>query len=232
MEDNGDLNFDDERIRLTVLTNVCRMWITRGYMDINKYKPSKQNPPKKVSIVPPVSLIDHIDNSRVLPLIENAGDNNVYILPLDKPYNKNSVESKQYDPMKVIVKIIPQSFKDVGNSPIVNDFLSSYEDNHKVIIFDGMTDKVYNVLSKKKHIEVFDRDYFMIDLMSYECAPISCKIVSEKDIEYITNAKLPKIYKSDPLTRYYNGEKGEIMKIINPSVNNSRDVIYKKIIDK
>jgi len=159
-----DLHFDDEKIRITVLTNMCRMLLTRGYMDVNKYKRDNK---EKQSIVEKVSENDKIDNTLFLPFIEKRTDNGIYMIPLDTPYSdqRDAKEGNtDFVGLQIVVKIIPQSVKDIGNSPILNDFLKSYPNYHKIIVFDAISDKVYNVLSRKKNVEVFDRDWIQNDV--------------------------------------------------------------------
>ena len=234
-----NLYFSDETCRLTILTNICRMMVTRGYMDEAKYsKIFDSDKPKNDSIKSTVeqpSINDKIDNTLFLPFIETRVDNNTYIIPLDKPF-RDQREGKgeatvDFDGSLLIVKLVPQVVKDISNSPILNDFFKQYNNNHKLIVFDGMADKVYSFLSKKKNVEVFDKDYLMIDMMSHVCAPISCSIITEEDISYIINPKIAKIKENDPLCRYYNGKKGLIMRIIRASLNNGEEVVYRKITD-
>lgn len=229
-ENYVNLYFDDEKIRLTILTNLCRMLVKRGYMDINKYKSKKIDENKEMYV-----SNDHIDNSLFLPFIEKYVDNNTYVIELDNPYRdqrEDKAESKiDFDGLSVVVKIITQTVKDISNSTLLNDFFKTYSKHHKIIIFDGMADKVYNLLSKKKNVEVFDRDFLMIDLMSHVCAPLSCEFVTKEDINYIINPKLEKIHENDPLVRYYNGKKGQILRTKRASLNNSVETAYKKIID-
>lgn len=222
-ENYVNLYFSEEKIRLTVLTNICRMMVTRGYMDKDKYTKNDENGNNK------------IDNALFLPFIDTRVDNNTYIIPLDTPF-RDQREGKgdatvEFDGSSVIIKIIPQVVKDISNSPLLNDFFKTYNKNHKIIVFDGMADKVYNVLSKKRNVEVFDRDYLMIDLMSHKCAPVSCSIVTEDDINYITNPKIAKILENDPLCRYYNGKKSSIIRVVRSSLNNSEEVVYRKVIE-
>jgi hypothetical protein len=64
-----NLQFNDEKIRLTMLTNVCRMFVTRGYMDQRKYGSfDKERKVGKIS-VEQASETDHINNSLFLPFI-------------------------------------------------------------------------------------------------------------------------------------------------------------------
>lgn len=225
-----DLHFDIEKIRLTILTNICRMLITREYMSLEKY----QKPSKERSNVEKPSENDKINNALFLPFIEKRSDNGIYMIPLDKPYpdqRSKDGESADFNGTQVVVKIIPQVLKDIGNSPMLNEFFGSYQNYHKIIVFDAVSDKVYNILSRKKNVEVFDRNDLMIDLMSHVCAPLHCNFVTIDDISHIINPKFPKILENDPLVRYHNGKKGQIMRIVRPSLNNSIDVVYRKVID-
>jgi DNA-directed RNA polymerase subunit H (RpoH/RPB5) len=237
-ENYVNLYFSEEKIRLTVLTNICRMMVTRGYMDADKYKFDPEKPLEKEvarTVIEQPSSNDKIDNSLFLPFIQNRVDNNTYIIPLDTPY-RDQREGKgdanvDFDGSTVIVRIVPQVVKDISNSPLLNEFFKTYNNNHKIIVFDGMVDKVHNVLSKKRNVEAFDRDYLMIDLMSHRCAPVACSLVTEEDINYITNPKISKILENDPLCRYYNGKKGSIMRIVRSSLNNSEEIVYRKVIE-
>jgi DNA-directed RNA polymerase subunit H (RpoH/RPB5) len=237
-ENYVNLYFSEEKIRLTVLTNICRMMVTRGYIDADKYKRDPEKPVNKdakQSIIEQLSANDKIDNSLFLPFIETRIDNNTYIIPLDTPYRDQREEkgeaNVEFDGSVVIVKIIPQILKDISNSPLLNEFFKQYNKNHKIIVFDGMADKVYNVLSKKKNVEVFDRNYLMIDLMSHRGAPVSCSLVTNEDIKYITNLKIAKILENDPMCRYYNGKKGLIIRVVRTSLNNSEEIVYRKVIE-
>ncbi len=236
-ENYVNLTYDDEKIRLTVLTNICRMLVTRGYMDAKKYGVfTDKIGLEEKSRVDQVSRIDHINNYLFLPFIETRVDNNVYIIPLDTKYDeqkesKDKDKDNNFNGDSVIVKIIPQVVKDITNSAMLNDFFKTYNSYHSIIVFDGMADKVYSILSKKKNIEVFARDYFMIDLMSHDCAPISCNFVTGDELNYMKNAKIAKIHENDPLVRYYNGKKGNIIRIVRPSLNNSAESACRRVIE-
>jgi len=209
--------------------------INRGYMDRNKYEKEEKDVKPSQSIIEKSSSSDTINNALFLPFIETRVDNNTYIIPLDTPY-RDQREAKgevhaDFDGSSIIVKLIPQVVKDITNSPLLNDFFKQYNSHHKIIVFDGMADKVYSVISKKKNVEVFDRDYLMIDLMAHVGAPIACSIVDKEDISYITNPKIAKILENDPLCRYYNGKKDQIIRIIRACLNNSEEIVYRKVID-
>ena len=236
-ENHINLVFTDERIRVTVLTNICRMLVTRGYMDADKYKPADDAKDAKDVKAYPVdqpSIDDPIDNQRFAPLIRARTDTGIYTIPLDRPYeNERSKEDKEkpFNPDKLVIKLVHQVVKDITNSQNINDFLKSYPMYHKIIVFDGMADKVYDVLRRKKNVEVFDRDFFMIDLMSHVCAPIRCELVTEEAIGYMVNPKIAKILENDPLVRYYNGKRNSILRIVRPSLTNSVEVAYRRVVE-
>lgn len=238
-ENHVNLQYSEEKIRLTVLTNICRMLVTRGYMSPSKYAPSdKVNDTKdkgvRTVIVEHPSGKDKIDNNLFLPYIGTRVDNNTYTIPLDTPI-RDDRETKaegtvEFDGSAVIIKLIPQVVKDISNSPILNDFFKTYNKNHKIIVFDGMSDRVYTALSKKRNVEAFDRDFLMMDLMSYVSAPNKVEFVTRDEIPHLANPKLPKIHENDPLCRYFNGKKGNYFRLISPSINNCVFVSYRKVI--
>jgi DNA-directed RNA polymerase subunit H (RpoH/RPB5) len=239
-ENHINLQYSEEQIRLTVLTNICRMLVTRGLMSPSKYAYSNKEDEKKhdtdkgvrsITVEHPTGK-DHINNVLFLPFIGARADNNVYVIPLDAPQRDQAkAEAKiDFDGSVVIIKIIPQIVKDVSNSPILNDFFKSYNKNHKIIVFDGMSDKVFSVLSKKKNVESFGRDFFMMDMMSHVNAPKKVEFVTLADIPHITNPKLAKMHENDPTCMYFNGKQGQILRIISPSINNCVFVGYRKVV--
>lgn len=243
-ETYANLRFNDEKIRLTVLTNICRMMIRRGHMNPEKYKKKEgtsdqtvntENVIRRIRVEPP-SLSDPYDNDLFLPFIGSRVDNNTYVIPIDAPFRDQREMNGEggnieFDGSSLIVKIIPQIVKDISNSPILNDFLKLYNNNHKIVVFDGAADKVFNAIRRKKNIEVFDRDYLMIDYMEYNGAPSKCEFVTLKDIEYISNPKFGKAHENDPLSIYYNAKIGDIMRIERTSINNSLEVAYRRVIE-
>lgn len=228
IETSINQRFSDEKIRLTVLENICRMMITRGYMDKDKYSFPEVNNNSN-----PYNLID---NTKFMSFIGSYVDNNTYLIPIDNHYRDEREVSgdganHEFDGSVLVVRLIPQIVKDITNSPILNDFFKTYTNHHKIVVFDGISDKVYNSFRKKKNSEVFDRDFLMIDLMSMTCAPNNCKFVSKDEISHIINPKFSKMHENDPCARYYNAKVGSILRIERPSINNSCDIGYRKIIE-
>lgn len=220
-----NLQYSEENIRQMVLSHICRILIRRGYMDFDKYK-------HKGHVT---STYDEIDNNLFKSFIGTRSDNGVYQIPLDVPYKdqrtKNNENENEFVGSTVVVKIIHHNAKDISHIQLLNDFLKTYPNYHKIIVFDDMSDKVDNALRKKKNIESFTENYLMIDLMSHDGAPLSCEIVKEEDFaSHIINPKFAKIFETDPLCRYYNCKKNDYIRIVRSSLNNSCEVAYRKVI--
>lgn len=230
-----NLHKDEETIRLTVLTNICRMMVVRGYMDKKKYALTPESA-KRPGPISQTSDSDPIDNKLFLPYIEKRTDNSVYTIPLDIDYkderdNKKKGDVPEFDGSMLVIKLIPQKVTDIENSPLFNEFNKTYAKYHRIIVFDGMSDKAYNSVRRRKNLEAFDRDGLMIDLMSYIASPISCEIVTEDDTKHIINPKIAKIHENDPLARYHSAKKGQILRIVRASINNSTEVAYRRVTD-
>ena len=54
--------------------------------------------------------------------------------------------------------------------------------------------------------------------------------MTEEDIKHISNPKLFKILENDPASLYYNLKKGDIVRILRASRNNSEAVVYRRVI--
>lgn len=224
----------DEEVRLTILTNVCRMMINRGYLDINKYKHSGNIKDRKRS---PYLKSDNIDNDLFLKYIGKRTDDNVYVVPVDMHFKDEMILSNaknnnnNFDGSKVVIKILSKKITDINNSPLVNEFLKKYTKQHKIIIFNEISDKAYKSILNSYNIEAFEKKHLMIDLMAHICAPENVKILNKHHIRHIINPKFHSIKANDPLCRYYNAKINDILRVIRPSANNSFEVGYYSVIE-
>lgn len=231
-----NLQKDEETIRLTILSNLCRMMINRGYMNRDKYAMT-QDAIDNPGLMTPISSDDSINANLFMSYFKKT-DDNTYTIPMDMPFRDTRLDDRAdknvpdpFDGLSLIVKIVPQKVADIENSPIFNDFVKTYVKYHKVVIFDGMAYKAYTNIIRKHNIEGFDRDYLMIDYMSLVGAPIDCRIISSADIKHINNPKIAIIHQNDPLAKYYDAKKGDILRIVRPSINNNAEIGYRLVTD-
>src|SRR5207244_2433548 len=89
-----------------------------------------------------------------LPYIETRDDNGTYTIPLDIHYqnqedksekSEDTESSEEFDGSVIVIKIIPQIVKDI-NSPLLNNFLKSYDKYHKIIVFNGKKGMIMRIL--------------------------------------------------------------------------------------
>jgi hypothetical protein len=203
------------------------MLVRRGYLSYEKYKKDSNSTENKIY----VSRYDTIDNNKFLSFFSRKTDSNIYKIDLDKPYNNQNTSDSKFNGNSIYVKLIAQTVKDVTNSPLLNEFISSYKTNHKIVVFESISDRVYTYINGIPNSEVFSEPNLMIDMMSHINAPIDCYIIQNEDISHFVNPKLCKILENDPLARYYNAKKGQILRILRASLSNSIEVGYRHVID-
>jgi hypothetical protein len=219
---------DEETIRLQILTNVCRMMVLRGNLDISKYCHAEFIDENFNNIN--IHLSSIIDNTKFEPMIGQRSDRNTYIIDIDIPF-EDETKSNNFDGTRLIVSIIPQKIKDIKNSDMINEIFKRYPTNHKLFIVDEIIDKASIALTRAGNVEVFIKDNITIDLMSYQEAPHRCTLDKTGAGNYIVRPNIPRMHENDPLSKYYNGKIGDTLQIIGNTVTNCFERRYRRIIE-
>jgi len=213
---------DDETIRLTILTNICRMMCRRGRMDMLKYQIDGDP-------------LNDFDNKLIERLFAENNDTQTYIIQMDTPFVNESKKKDDFDGKQLVVKFIPQIVADIQNNVTYLDFMKQYNKYHKILVFNEALDKVFNSAEKKHNLEIFDKNSLMIDLMSYGCSPLRCNIIKndkiDEELGHLGNPKVARILRNDPMAKYYNAKKGDIIRIIRRSIINGHEVAYRRVVD-
>jgi hypothetical protein len=223
---NINLEKNPEEVRLTVLTNVCRMLVFRGYLDKKKYMITKDSDEKYK-----ITKDDELDNELFSNMFAEKKDDNLYFIDLDNPYNDEREQTDdeiKFNGNKIIVKMIPQKINDVKSSNILNEFLKTYPDYHKIIVCD-YTEKAFLGLMKKSNLELFKEYELMSDLMSFTMMCFNIEIVDEESLTHIKNKKFTKILMNDPSARYINAKKKNILRVEMPNQANKIPEYYEVI---
>lgn len=127
---------DDETVRITILTNICRMMCRRGRLDITKY------------LIDGDPLND-FDTKLIERLFAEKNDTHTYIIQMDTPFVNESKKKDDFDGKQLVIKFIPQIVADIQNNVTYLDFMKQYNKYHKILVFNEALDKVYNVAEKK-----------------------------------------------------------------------------------
>jgi len=201
---------DSEMIRKEILTNLLKMFIERKLI-----------------------LKDNFE--RNLKKIEKPSDTDSYELTLDKEIQPDSTDEKyvkKFDGKVLRVKIIHQKILGIAKSPLIKEFLDSNTSNHKIFIFDGISDKAKSTLMSIPNTEVFTEAFLMINIVEHIDSPryeLLTEDESKQILEtYIVKKKeLPKILTTDPIVSYFNLKRGQIIRIIRCSEQSGFCVIYR-----
>jgi DNA-directed RNA polymerase subunit H (RpoH/RPB5) len=201
------INKDPEIIRRTVLSNIIAMLKYRGLLDPKKWNDK---------------YIDEFTKHR--------NDNNMYKINLDTELQKD----EDLDTKSIVVKIIGQKLNSISSSPIVNDFLKSYVNNYKIIVFDSISEKAKTAFNEYKNIEVFVESFFMLDLLAIDGSPdyevlSKEEIVKLKNSYHIDNSSITKMLMTDPAVKYLNLSRGQVVRVIRNSEQTGKSIAYRRV---
>lgn len=200
---------DAETIRKTVLTTIIKMFVERRY--INK------------------SFEKNIKN------IEKIKDDDSYSITLDTNLeckHDDAEYKKKFDGSIIMIKIIHQKVQGITKIPAVKEYLTSYKYNHKIFIFDSISEKAKQTLCENPHTEVFNEPFLMINLVEHIDSP-KYEVLSENESKevlesYIIKKKeMPKLLTSDPVVDYFNLKRGDIIRVIRPSEQSGINIAYR-----
>ena len=209
----SDLQKKSEEIRRTVLTNILKMINTRGLINENTL------------------------NKYINLFVNKKNENDIYEIRLDTEINpqRENINNLNFIKNKIIVKLMLIDIKGLKHQSI-NDFIDTHKDNHKIFIFKNISDKPFNLLLEYPNVEVFNESYFMINLLDYVGSP-KYEILNDEECEELLTSlnvqrnQLPQILSFDPVSRYFNLRKGQILKIIRPSPQTIESVAYRIVIN-
>lgn len=201
---------DAETIRKDVLTNIIKMLSARGY--INEKNVRK-----------------NIDN------MEKPRDDDTYQINLDKNISPESSDKnyiKQFVGNVVMVRIVHIDVKGLTKLPVIKDFLLNYKMNHKILVFDGISDKAKATLNSTPNTECFIESFFMLNILEYIDSP-KYEILSTDEANQVIDSylmkknEMMKILTIDPIVSYFNLRRGDVLRIIRPSSQSGNNIAYR-----
>ena len=198
---NTSIEFSAKQIRTNVINNIFTMIYNRGLLRFE----SKEAQLKK--------------------WLEAPFETNTFEIKLDK---------KDYDN----IDVYHISLKlDVSISKIARQ--TEIDENpkiHQIIILHDIANHFLNaIMTKLPLIEIFLVQEMIIDIASCDFVPKHILLsVEEKEKilnESITSqAEIPKIFITDPMSKYFNAKVGQIFRILRPSETSVYSVYYRLVI--
>lgn len=193
-------------IRQTILTNVIHMLTERNLL-------KRENLDKNIKT-----------------LINKQSDDYTYNVDIDNYKNESE---KQY-----LIKIFFQKVASISKQSNIIDFLNKNKDKHKIIIVKSINDKSgQHIVTNYRNTELFLENELMINLMNYDMVPryeiadINSETFKKFCEKYNCKKRnIPKLFMSDPVARYYNLKREDIVRIIRPSDITSESPSYRIVI--
>jgi DNA-directed RNA polymerase subunit H (RpoH/RPB5) len=152
----------------------------------------------------------------------------------NKMYSEiNEIETTLESKMKIVITFSNQRLN-TTKSNMLNQFLNSpkYEKMHKIVVFKDYPDKLKNQLEEKySNIEIFDEDFFKVDIGSHVIVPKHTKLSKDQATEVIKSygkeSQFPILMNTDPMSRYLYAKQNDMIEIIRPNRNSGFEVYYR-----
>ena len=198
-------NSDD--IRKTVITNIVKMLTERNLMSSDKVK---ENIDKLVSTVTE-------DNTYKIDILPNYRDS---------------------DDTKMIIKIFTYKITSISKQSIITEFLMKYKNVPKIIVVKDISSKTRQIITGNfPKTELFLESELMINLIDNILAP-RYEILDHETDEFknfcetyqCKKRNIPKLFSTDPMARYYNLRKGDIVRVIQPSETTGYTAFYRIVV--
>ncbi len=193
-------------IKKTVITNVCKMFSERKLLSLAR-----------------------LNDTIKATLSAHKGDNE-YLINLDSSKEKKYLAVKFFD-----TKITALS----AYYGTMNDFLGrNRETEMKMMVLQNINQKLVQFISGNfPETELFLENELMHNLVDNILVP-KYEILERETEEFLTfcekyNCKkrnIPKLFLHDPMARYYNLKKGDIVRIIRPSETSGYSPFYRLVI--
>lgn len=148
----------------------------------------------------------------------------------------------------IYLKFIPQKITTINKILGISDFLSTFKDNHKIIIVSDINKKAYKQIIEFPLTEIFWHFEFMMNLIDHKYIPEHTILPlgfqpsnfdtegkykdHEKfeDTYLVTKRECPKIETTDPVARYYNMVPGQYIRINRMSINSGYSPSYRIVV--
>ena len=198
---------NNEDIRQSVLKNTIKMLTERGILNEDNVEKNIQ---KLINIRP---------------------DDNIYIINKDKHKEKEKKE--------IAIKIFNTKITSISKQSIINDFLNKHQKYHKIIIVKGINTKTSQYITLKfPETELFLEKDLMINLIDNILVP-RYEVLDEESDEYknftetqqCKKRNIPQLSINDPMAKYYNLKKGNIVRIIRPSESCGYSPYYRIVVN-
>lgn len=136
--------------------------------------------------------------------------------------------------MMYAIKIVFEIIKSTGKQSSISDFFKEYAQYKKIIIAQDFNNKIEDYMTKQR-TQIFKESMFLSNIIDYVDNP-KFELLSPTEMQQFkqeynaTDYTTSKMLKTDPIAKYYDLRKRDIVRIIRPSQTSGESVAY-RIID-
>jgi len=129
------------------------------------------------------------------------------------------------------IKLIFQKITATGKQSIVNEFFREYPQYKKIIIAYDFNNKIVDYVTRQ-HTQIFRESALLTDIISYRDQP-QFELLTPSEMEKvkeeynITEYTTEKFMRNDPVVKYFALKKGDIVRIIRPSITSGQAIAYR-----
>ena len=128
---------------------------------------------------------------------------------------------------------ITDEIQSINKNPEIIKLLKKNEDYNKIIVCDKFEKKTVDQLNQYKNIEIFTKNYILLNILDNKFLQPRFEFIDEKELEGLNIKKnqFPKMESIDPVARYLNLKPGDIIKVIKNNENTLYSVEYNLVIN-
>ena len=150
----------------------------------------------------------------------------------DKGDNTFAIKANNGD--TYVFKIIYQNIYAVGKQSFLTEFIREYAKNKKILIVSDYNNKIQDYAIENS-TQIF-REYMLLgDIISHRDQPkfelLSPNEMDSVKTEYnLTDYTMKKLLRTDPVALYFALRKGDIIRIIRPSLTAGESIDYRVVV--
>jgi DNA-directed RNA polymerase subunit H (RpoH/RPB5) len=138
----------------------------------------------------------------------------------------------------MLVLLLEQKITTVTKSSMIGEYLYKNTEKHKIIIVNEISQRAIQTI-KDNHpiVEVFLKDVMMFNIIDSIYVPKHILLSSDEENTMLTEydvmkKDLPRIFDTDPISKYYNAKIGQIFRIQRPSETTGYSNYYRIVVRK
>lgn len=142
----------------------------------------------------------------------------------------------EYNNKYSITYLPEQKMSAITRQSPIGRYIHDFPENHHIIIVEDVTPRVITIIKKDfPNVEIFLKKEMSFNLMDSIYVPEHILLSDAEKKEVLisygcTEREMPKIFVSDPVSRYFNAKVGQMFRIIRPSEMTGKAVYYRIVI--